>query len=71
MARRKKLRYKKIGFKITTNQKAIIQDYCKARKTTPVKLFKKAVQFYMERNQAMPKHDYHISKNQLKLFDIE
>jgi hypothetical protein len=71
MARKKKIRYKRIAFKITSNQKMIIQDYCIAKRTTPIKLFKKAVKFYMEKNQTMQKHDYHISKNQLKLFDID
>jgi len=71
MARRRKIRFKRITFKITSNQKEIIQSYCKSKRTTPVKLFKKAVKFYMEKNQAMPKQDYHISKNQLKLFDLD
>ncbi|OIP05151.1 MAG: hypothetical protein AUJ97_01575 [Bacteroidetes bacterium CG2_30_32_10] len=71
MVTRKKIRYKRISFKITSNQKEIIRTYCKSRKTTPIKLFKKAVKFYMEKNQAMPKQDYHISKNQLKLFDLD
>jgi hypothetical protein len=71
MARKKKITYRKVVFKITTKQKKIIKRYCEARKTTPIKLFKKAVRFYMEHNQALPKHDYHISKNQLKLFDGE
>ena len=68
---KKKIRYKRVVFKITTKQKKTIRLYCEARKTTPIKLFKKAVKFYMETNQAMPKHDYHISKNQLKLFEVE
>ncbi len=71
MARRKKIRYRRVAFKITINQKKTIQTYCETRKITQIKLFKKAVKFYMERNQAMPKNDYHISKNQLKLFDME
>lgn len=71
MARRKKIRYKRISFKITTKQKEIIQDYCKAKRTTPIKLFKKSIKFYMDRNQSLPKQDYHISKNQLRLFDLD
>jgi len=71
MTKKKKIRYKRVVFKITTKQKKIIKIYCEKRKTTPIKLFKKAVKFYMEKNQALPKHEYYISKNQLKLFDAE
>jgi hypothetical protein len=67
----KKIRYKKINFKLSEKQKAIIDRYCKVHKTTANKLFKKAIKEYLLRNANLEEDSYYISENQLQLFDFE
>lgn len=67
----KKIKYKRINFKLSEKQKAIIDRYCKVHKTTPNKLFKKAIKEYLLRNANMEEDNYYISENQLQLFDFE
>jgi len=69
--KRKKIKFKKITFKISDKQKKLIGNYCKVHKTTPNKLIKKSIKEYIKNNYNPTQgEDYHITKNQLKLFDI-
>ena len=52
-------------------QKKVIDKFCKAKKTSPNKLFKQAIKHFLANYIAtMPNEDY-ITENQLKLFDAE
>lgn len=68
--KRKKIRYKKVEFKISAIQKKRIDRYCRLKKTTAVKVIKKAVKEYLERHAADLPEEVVVSKNQLKLFDL-
>ncbi|MCX6271714.1 MAG: hypothetical protein NTU44_10935 [Bacteroidetes bacterium] len=65
----KKIKYKKITFKVTEKQKQLIDRFCKAKRTTPTKMIKSAIRDHLSRySSSLPESDY-ISENQLKLFD--
>jgi hypothetical protein len=67
--KRKKIRYRKVEFKITDQQKKLITRYCRKNRTSPVRLIKKALLEYLERHVADLPEEETVSKNQLKLFD--
>ncbi|MCK9616281.1 MAG: hypothetical protein M0R21_00420 [Lentimicrobiaceae bacterium] len=66
----KKVKFKKIIFKLSEKQKKVIDKYCKLHKTTPNKFYKKALMQYLLNYASLsPDDEYYISENQLKLFD--
>lgn len=69
----KRTRYRKVAFKVTDRQKKLIERYCSAEKTTPVRLMKKSIMEYMDKHAyLLPSEDAsYISKNQLNLFDSD
>ena len=67
----KKIKYKKVLFKLSEKQKSIIDRYCIAKRTTPNKMIKTAIKEYIMRNASLPDDEYYISENQLKLFDFD
>ncbi|MCD4789651.1 MAG: hypothetical protein K8R37_06580 [Bacteroidales bacterium] len=69
--RRKKIRYKKITFKLSAKQKKSFENYCKARKTTPTKLIKKLLNRYINGFDKQVPDEYYVTENQLGLFDEE
>ncbi|MHC1707658.1 MAG: hypothetical protein AB9842_09065 [Bacteroidales bacterium] len=65
----KKIKYRKVSFKLTDKQKKVIERFCRLKRTTPTRMMKAAIKDYLIRHAAsMPEEDY-ISENQLKLFD--
>lgn len=66
-----KKKFKKIVFKLSEKQFIILSRFCKSKRLTPNKVFKKAVKEYIVNNYDFVQDDYHISENQLALFDIE
>jgi hypothetical protein len=67
--RRKKVRYSKLVIKLSAKQKKSLQNYCKARKTTPSKLIKKLIRRYITGfDKEVPK-EYSVTENQLDLWD--
>ncbi len=48
-----------------------LKNYCKARKTTPTKLIKKRIRMYTESFANEVPEKYHITPNQLDLFNKE
>jgi len=66
---RKPLKYKVITFKVTAHQKKSLLNYCKSRRTTPVKAIKKAIRPLLQNyadlkvNNSPP-----VIANQLELF---
>ena len=67
----KKIKYKKVLFKLSEKQKSIIDRYCIAKRTTPNKMIKTAIKEYIMRNASLPDDEYYISENQLQLFDFD
>ncbi len=66
-----KKKFKKIVFKLSEKQYNIVNRFCKSKRLTPNKVFKKAVKEYIVSNYDFTQDDYHISENQLALFDLE
>lgn len=70
-AKRKKVRYSNITFKLTRRQKRSLINYCEARKTTPNKLIKKSIRKYIENFDKKVPDEYYVTENQLELFGEE
>jgi len=69
--KRKKTRFKSITFKLTENQYRSLRNYCKARKTTPIKLIKKNIERYTSNYTYQVPHTFYVTENQLELFQEE
>ena len=66
--RRKKVRYKEITLKISANQRRSLDNYCRARRTTPNKLIKKMIgRFLNNYGKTIPEESF-VTANQLDLF---
>ena len=48
-----------------------LRNYCRARKTTPTKLIKKSIRAYTESFAHEVPEKYHLTPNQLDLFNKE
>lgn len=69
MSRRKRRKkYKSVTFKLSARQMKSLENYCKARRTTPTKLIKKSIRGYIEHFATEVPEKYHVSHNQLDLF---
>lgn len=66
-----KKKFKKIVFKLSEKQFSIVNRFCKSKKLTPNKIFKKAIKDYIVNNYDFNDKEYCISENQLELFDLE
>ena len=71
MKSKAKKKYKKIVFKLSDKQFKIINSFCKSKRISPNKFFKMATKDYIVHNYDFNTNDYHISENQLALFDLE
>ena len=69
--KRKKIKFKRITFKLSTKQKKSLDNYCSARKTTPNKLIKKSIDRYINNFAKSIPEEFSISENQLDLFNKE
>jgi len=54
---------------LTVRQKKSLKNYCKARKTTPIKLIKKVMRKYIENFAVSVPDEYYATENQLDLFE--
>jgi hypothetical protein len=66
--RKKTIKYKSVTFKISSTQKKSLENYCKARKTTPTKLLKKLLKPFLQNYSEKVPDEYHVSERQLDLF---
>ena len=72
MARpKKRKKFKTVSFMLSYRQMKSLQNYCKARKTTPTKLIKKTIRLYTENFASEVPEKYHEAHNQLDLFNKE
>ncbi|MDY0103587.1 MAG: hypothetical protein RBS07_11690 [Lentimicrobium sp.] len=70
---RKIRKFKAVEFKLTVQQKKRVDAFCKKYKTTPVTMYKIAIQTFLSKNGygTLPKQSTHdISANQMSIFDV-
>ncbi|MDL2227906.1 hypothetical protein LJC25_02375 [Bacteroidales bacterium OttesenSCG-928-K03] len=67
--RKKRKPYKVISFKLSTRQYKSLQNYCKYRNTTPIKVIKKSIAKYIECYSDIPAEISYVTDNQINLFD--
>ncbi|MBP9993603.1 MAG: hypothetical protein KBT67_01500 [bacterium] len=61
--------YHAITFKLTRGQYKSLRNYCKARKTTPIKLIKKNIERFISHYEYGVPEELYLCENQLNLFD--
>ncbi|UBM61827.1 hypothetical protein LA303_10460 [Candidatus Sulfidibacterium hydrothermale] len=67
--RSKKNAFKTVTFKLSAKQMKSLKNYCKARKTTPIKLIKKSIRNYTENFSEEVPPKYYVTANQLDIFE--
>lgn len=70
---RKVRKFKAVEFKLTVQQKKRVDAFCKKHKTTPITMYKIAIQTFLSKNGygILPKqHAHDISANQMSIFDV-
>ena len=70
-SRRRNYKYHAVTFKLTSGQYKSLRNYCKARKTTPIKLIKKSIERFISNYEYEVPKELYLTENQLDLFDIE
>ena len=66
-SRRRK--YHAVTFKLTSGQYKSLKNYCKARRTTPVKLIKKNIERFISHYEYEVPAELYVTENQLDLFE--
>ncbi len=66
---RKKNKYKEVRFKLSAKQMKSLKNYCRARKTTPIKLIKKSIRNYTDNFSEEVPRKYYATANQLDIFN--
>ena len=66
-SRRRK--YHAVTFKLTSGQYKSLKNYCKARRTTPVKLIKKSIERFISHYEYEVPAELYVTENQLDLFE--
>lgn len=69
--RRRSYKFHTITFKLTSGQFKSLKNYCKARKTTPIKLIKKSIERYTAHYEHEVPEELYLTENQLSLFDFD
>jgi hypothetical protein len=71
VAKKKKVKFKKISFKISDVQKDALEAICKRQKTTPVRFLKSVIKKQTARYKPSSAPISYVTENQLQLFDLE
>ena len=66
---RRKHKYHAVTFKLTSGQYKSLKNYCKARKTTPIKLVKKSIERFISHYEYEVPAELYLTENQLNLFE--
>jgi ABC-type uncharacterized transport system involved in gliding motility auxiliary subunit len=66
--RRRNYKYHAITFKLSSGQYRSLRNYCKARKTTPIKLIKRNIERFITAYEYEVPTDIYLTENQLELF---
>lgn len=67
--KRKVRKYKAVTFKLSEGQYRSLRNYCKARKTTPIKLIKKNIERFITAYEYDVPSELYVTENQLNLFE--
>lgn len=70
-SRRRSYKYHSVTFKLTSGQFKSLKNYCKARKTTPIKLIKKSIERFISHYEYEVPAELYLTENQLELFDFD
>lgn len=70
-SRRRNYKYHAVTFKLTSGQYKSLKNYCKARKTTPIKLIKKSIERFISHYEYEVPQELYLTENQLELFSFE
>ncbi len=67
--KKKGIKYRQVGFKLTEGQKKALDSYCKANGVTPIRFMKALVNDHVARYRAPASPPSYVTQNQLDLFD--
>ena len=68
---RKSYQYHAVTFKLSQGQYRSLKNYCKARRTTPIKLIKRCISRFISNYEYEVPPELYVTENQLQLFDEE
>lgn len=68
---RRSYQYHAITFKLSRGQYQSLKNYCRARKTTPIKLIKRSISRFISTYEYEVPPELYVTENQLLLFDDE
>ena len=66
---RRRYKHHAVTFKLTSGQYKSLKNYCKARRTTPIKLIKKSIERFISHYEYEVPAELYLTENQLDLFD--
>lgn len=66
--KRRNYKYYAITFKLSAGQYRSLRNYCKARKTTPIKLIKRNIERFITAYEYEVPQELYLTENQLDLF---
>ena len=66
--KRRSYKYHAITFKLSAGQYRSLRNYCKARRTTPVKLIKKNIERFITAYEYEVPQELFLTENQLDVF---
>ena len=70
-SRLRNYKYHAVTFKLTAGQYKSLKNYCKARKTTPIKLIKRSIERFTSHYEYEVPTELYLTENQLNLFDLD
>ena len=65
---RRRYKHHAVTFKLTSGQYKSLKNYCKARRTTPIKLIKKSIERFISHYEYEVPAELYLTENQLDLF---
>ena len=68
---RKSYQYHAVTFKLSQGQYRSLKNYCKARRTTPIKLIKRCISRFISNYEYEVPPELYVTENQLDLFNEE
>ncbi len=66
---RRSYQYHAVTFKLSSGQYKSLKNYCKARKTTPIKLIKRSISRFISNYEYEVPPELYVTENQLMLFE--
>lgn len=66
---RRSYQYHAVTFKLSSGQYRSLKNYCKARRTTPIKLIKRCISRFISNYEYEIPSELYVTENQLALFE--